>query len=125
MVALDRVRKDDGAGPCDPRAISPTIDVLVVVVRLIAAAIAIERETGRVQGLAGRHEDRLQIHAGRPHALFGFGQDVEPHHADREERAGRGAGNCTGSAFCSRRSVRWKYDVSDRLASHGVTACAS
>ena len=36
------------------------------------------------------HEDGLEIDAGRPHPLLGLGQDVEPHHADREEGAGRG-----------------------------------
>ena len=38
---------------------------------------------------------------------------------------GVGAGNCTGKVVRSRRSVRWKWADNERLASQGVTACAS
>ena len=51
----------------------------------VAAVIAVDRHAGRQEVVLGRRHHGLHVHAGRPDALFGLGEDVEPHDADGEE----------------------------------------
>ena len=54
----------------------------------VTAAIAIEGGAGGDDVILRRGQHGLQIHAGRPHALLGLGDDREAHHRNREERHG-------------------------------------
>ena len=76
--------------------------------------------------IRGRNEDGLRVEPGRPDALLGVGENVQPQHRDRKERdRGRRRELHRQRVAEQRGPCAGNTPVSETLASHGVNACAS